>query len=324
MPGIQIHQVVRQLSPGEGLIEELGVVVAGAGLPGGEQHLLDADGTEMEVGREPAGGVDVRVAALAVTGEALGDEIEEPGPGRSFAAAGRWGRGDGVIDVAAGHQGGDVLGGRRLAERLVERDLDRAADRRFGIVDRVEMVGQGVHQDRPNRSRHQVFLGVELHRHHGGGVDGDDRCLEFVAKVLELTRLDEGREEIGHDERRSAAQGDQRRGHEAAVRLLGSGFEVERVSDAPLGESVIEIDRRLEDEAVEPVAGPGVVVAEALVDEDREPELVGLLDGEVEGEVGLRTHGDALHPVEHELPVWPGPRFGGGVDSKRVNHCRGC
>ena len=101
-----------------------------------------------------------------------------------------------------------------------------------------------------------------------------------------------------------------------AAGLFGLGFEVERVPDAPFGEAMIEIDGRFEDEGVKPVAGPRIVVPEALVHQDREAELVGLLDREVEGEVGPGTHRDALHPVEHELAGAAGTGLFGGVNSE--------
>ena len=71
---------------------------------------------------------------------------------------------------------------------------------------------------------------------------------------------------------------------------------------------------------MDPVAGPGVIVAQAVIHQDRQPQPVGLIDGKLEREVLLDTLG-GLHPVKDQLAVSPRRGLLGGVDAKIVDGC---
>ncbi len=65
---------------------------------------------------------------------------------------------------------------------------------------------------------------------------------------------------------------------------------------------------------MEAIAGPGIVVPEAVIHLQRKAERIGLLDGKVEREVVVRPLG-GLHPVQHELAAMPRLRVGRGMDA---------
>ena len=95
--------------------------------------------------------------------------------------------------------------------------------------------------------------------------------------------------------------------------------QVEHVLHSPLGEPSLQVGHRLKDEGVVAVARPGVVGPEALVHQQGDPQLVGLIRREVEGEVLLDPHRDPLHPVQHEFPACAGGPLTRGVDAEVVD-----
>ncbi len=87
---------------------------------------------------------------------------------------------------------------------------------------------------------------------------------------------------------------------------------VEEVSelDSLLGESRRHVDHPFEHEGVESVTRPRIVRPQREVGEHRHAELVGLLDGILEGEVVVRALSD-LDPVEDEFAPRAGAEVGG-------------
>ncbi len=67
-------------------------------------------------------------------------------------------------------------------------------------------------------------------------------------------------------------------------------------------------------QGVESVAGPGIIVPQAVIYLQREPQRVGLLNGYVERKVVVCPL-SALHPVQHELAPVAGLCVGRGVDA---------
>ncbi|MDQ3137478.1 MAG: hypothetical protein M3Q93_07820 [Gemmatimonadota bacterium] len=102
-------------------------------------------------------------------------------------------------------------------------------------------------------------------RHDGARVDGYDRRLHLPPQCPRLARHDEGGEVVGDDERGAFREQDQGRARRASARAR---IEVESVLNAPGLEVGVEVDDRLEDEGVQPVAGPRVVDAEPMIDHD--------------------------------------------------------
>ncbi len=60
-------------------------------------------------------------------------------------------------------------------------------------------------------------------------------------------------------------------------------------------------------------------MAQAVVDQERQAEPVGLLEGEVERGVVVRPMG-GLDPVEDQLAAGAGPGLPGGMDSQVGDH----
>src|SRR3954465_2709192 len=87
-------------------------------------------------------------------------------------------------------------------------------------------------------------------------------------------------------------------------------LQVQGVLDAEAGELVVEIGGRFQNEGMQPIAGPGVVVGQTMVDEEWQPQTIRLLDGEGQSVVILAPEA-ALDPVEHMIAA------GGGTSLAR-------
>ena len=98
--GVVVAEVVRQFTPGDGLILELGVRGGRAGRARRQQDLLHPDVAEMEVRGHPARRIDVRVVpVLDVAGEAVLEEPGEPAARGGGPTSDRGGRRYRMIDV---------------------------------------------------------------------------------------------------------------------------------------------------------------------------------------------------------------------------------
>ena len=99
-------------------------------------------------------------------------------------------------------------------------------------------------------------------------------------------------------------------GGEAVARLAA---QCEGVLDPEPGEPLGQLGRRLKLEGMVTVAGPGVVGREALVDEERQAQLVGSIGSEPQREVVLGAP-SGLEPVEDQVAVGAGGWLAGGMD----------
>jgi hypothetical protein len=89
--------------------------------------------------------------------------------------------------------------------------------------------------------------------------------------------------------------------------------------NAQLSELAVEIGGRFQQEGVQSVAGPGVIVPEPMIDQQWQPQLVRLRQGKDQGMIVPGSE-RALHPVEHVLSVGAWPRLVSGVDPEIVDH----
>ncbi len=186
----------------------------------------------------------------------------------------------------------------------------------------VEVVRQRRHEPGAKRRGGGILPLVVSDRHHRSGVHRDHGRLHLPAKSAGLPRREEGGEVIRHHERRAAGEVHQRRRpsrRPSCDCVVAVPLEIEGVLDAKLVEFVVQVGDRLEQEGVQPVARPGVVVPQTVVDEQRESEAVGLLDPEIESLIVPRAK-RALHPVEHVLAAMAGCRLRGGMDAEIVGH----
>ena len=213
---------------------------------------------------------------------------------------------------AAGGEGG--RGGRPGArDRHVEGELEGAPDPWDDVAHGVEEVGQGRRHLAPKSASGGVLAGDECHRDNGAGIHCDDRRVDPCAEAPRLAGDDEGREVVGDDHGGPAGQPLERRGRGRRGVIASRPLEKEPVGNPAPREVGGQVRDRLQNEGVDAVTGPGIVGAESLVDDQREPELVGALGGEVERGIVPRAHG-GLDPVQHEL-AGHGPGAGAGVDS---------
>ena len=151
-------------------------------------------------------------------------------------------------------------------------------------------------------------------RHDRGGVHSDDRSHYLLPQGPGLPGREEGGEVVGDDDRRAARQG-----HQGGLGVVPVALEVERVLDPAHLELRVEVSRGLQQEGVQPVAGPGVVVPEPVVHQQRKAQLVRLLHGEVERRVVPRPE-RALHPIEDVVAAGARSRLAAGVNPQVVGH----
>jgi hypothetical protein len=136
-----------------------------------------------------------------------------------------------------------------------------------------------------------------------------------------VSRNDEGGKEIRHHYCGPLGQRYQRRRYSCiapSLGIVGGPLEIESVLDATSFEVAVQVDHSFQDERMNAIARPGIVVAQAVVYEHRQPKLVALIDGELEREVVVSALG-SLHPVEHHIPAPAGTRYSGCVDAEIVD-----
>ena len=230
-------------------------------------------------------------STLGVAIEALREEAPQAPAGRGRAAGHRRDGRDAGVER-------QLLQERTEVPRLpdVERRSDTPACDLLGSRLPRGLVrpglGEGLVQARP-----EVGGGVDRrpeqgHGHEAARVDGDHRNVHLPGEGRRLAGDDEARVVVRHHEAGPPREPAQQTPALAPRRLdPGPVVEAERLGPRRVGR------HPLEDEAVQAAAGPWIVEAEALVDDERPPELPRAAQRVVESVVALETAA-GLHPIE--------------------------
>ena len=130
-------------------------------------------------------------------------------------------------------------------------------------------------------------------------------------------RNDECREVVRHADGGVAPQG-----AEQALARVARGLDVRIVGDAGAAEPARGVGHAVQDEAVQPVRGPGIAGAQRLQDDQRLAELPDPLERAVQGEVPADPPVRG-HPVQDEGPVGPDRLVVQEPDAQRGDDARG-
>lgn len=100
------------------------------------------------------------------------------------------------------------------------------------------------------------------------------------------------------------------------------GFEEWVVGYGFLGEGFLVVDHAIEEEAMESIACPGVVLTYGFEDDEWSSEFRSEVGGMFQGEV-VACSAVGRHPIQDPLPVRIWGVFVGSEDSRRWNHRKG-
>ncbi len=139
----------------------------------------------------------------------------------------------------------------------------------------------------------RVVLACDLQGQQAVAVDHVEARGELVRRRGTHTRQEKGGTVVAHHDAGRFGEG-------AKQALAGSrfGLHVGEVGDAPLREFGGIVPHAFDQEGVQAIAGPGIVAAQWLEDQQRLIEVTGEGAGVLQGEIGA-TAPEGGHPVQH-------------------------
>ncbi len=262
--------------------------------------LVGREVTEVEVRREPTGRIRLRVVApLPVARQPLRHEPVEHPAARPGAAA-SLDRRHLVVDREGGErrpipQAGHVGSGPALPDGGGHPPGRRQPLAREGADPRspAQLLRQPLVQVPPEVMRAGEGAAGRAHRQHAVGVHRLQQHAQLRAGAPQHARMKERRIVVGHDHGCLPRQ----RGEEPLPRT-GRRLDVRIVGEARSAGPARMLEHPIQDEPVQPVAGPGVAAPQRLEHDQRLPQRDAPVDGAVEGEVPGEPAG-RHHPIHH-------------------------